>query len=61
MTCPRHRHRVFHELPADERLTPGTFDPEIALAQLLAVRAEFVGVLAKTSALLPYASGSLQP
>jgi hypothetical protein len=61
MTRPRHGHRVLHDLPADEFRTPGTFDPYIALAQLLAVRAECVGVLAQLSALLPYPSCSLQP
>jgi hypothetical protein len=54
MTRRRHRHRGWQDLPADELLTPGTFNPEIALAPVLPARVERLGVLTQTAALLPY-------
>src|SRR5262249_11003736 len=53
--------RLFHELPAEVRLTPGTFDQKIVLAPWLVSRLECAGVLAKTSALLPYLSCAPHP
>jgi len=61
MTRCRHGQQVFHELSADVLLTPGTFDQEIALAQLLALRLDHVVVLAKTAALKPYTSCEPRP
>jgi len=53
--------RLVQVLPAEVLLTPDTFDQEIMLAQRLAVRAEYVGVLAQPSARLPGLAGSYHP